>query len=143
MSILLFVYGTLKNNFSRSLANFKQHYLGTAKTKPEYAMFTLGGYPALLNKKLADQNNTFADRSIYGEVWEIDDECVVKCDKIEGVEYDLFERSRIEIEQFTLLHLPLEKSVWQDIESNKSWAYLYKRPIKGAANCGSFWPRHG
>ena len=143
MSILLFFYGTLKNNFSRSLANFNQHYLGTAKTTPEYAMFALGGYPALLNKKLAVQNDVVADRSIFGEIWEIDDECVVKCDKIEGVDFDLFERSRIDIEEFTLLNLPLHKSVWQDVELKKSWAYLYKKPIRGAANCGSYWPRHG
>ena len=141
MSVLLFVYGTLKIGFTRNYALHGQTYLGTAKTKPEYSMHATGGYPALINKKLAEQNNIKADKSVYGEIWEVDDDCLVRLDKIEGVEVTLFERSTINIEEFTLSRLPIDKTVWNDVQENRAHAYLYKQPINGAACCGSFWHR--
>jgi gamma-glutamylcyclotransferase (GGCT)/AIG2-like uncharacterized protein YtfP len=139
MSILLFVYGTLKQGFSRHHALGAERYLGTAITKSEYAMYTLGGYPCLLNKSLSEKRGVEANTHVYGEIYEVSQECLSNLDRIEGVEYDLFERLPVNIETFTFTRLPLLKSVWQDIENKQAQAYFYKQEIKGAANCGSYW----
>lgn len=141
VNILLFVYGTLKSGFSRNHAVREQRYLGTAKTKPEYGMYALSGYPALLNKKLAEISNVEANNSIYGEIYEINEECLENLDKIEGVDTGLFERKIIEIEQYNLFNLPLTNSCWQSIEKSQAQAYLYKRKVAGAADCGNIWTK--
>mgnify|MGYP003336220795 FL=1 len=138
MSVLLFVYGTLKQGFSRHHAVSGQRYLGTAKTKSEYCMYTLGGYPCLLNKRLAEKRGVEANTFVYGEVYEVTQECLTDLDKIEGVEFDLFERLPVEIDSFTFVRLPLSKTVWQSVENKQACAYLFKQEINGAANCGSY-----
>ena len=141
MSVLLFVYGTLKTNFSRNHYLAKQIYIGTAKTTPEYSMYTLGGFPCLLNKKLAEKNNVPAQVSVYGELWQVDEECLVVLDKVEGVDSDLFERLPVHLEEINLCRLPTNQDVWKAIESKNASAYLFKQTVSGAANCGSFWSR--
>jgi gamma-glutamylcyclotransferase (GGCT)/AIG2-like uncharacterized protein YtfP len=139
MSILLFVYGTLKQGFSRHQALSGQRYLGTATTKSEYAMYTLGGYPCLLNKSLCEKRGVEANTFVYGELYEVDQECLSELDRIEGVEYDLFERLPVNIESFNFTRLPLAKSVWNGVDNKQAYAYFFKQEIKGAANCGSYW----
>ena len=141
MSVLLFVYGTLKCGFSRNYALNGQLYLGTARTTPEYGMYTTGGYPALLNQKLAETNQVKAEDSIYGELWEVDDECIMKIDKIEGTDVNLFERLPIDITEINLTRLPLSKSAWNLVQNKKAHAYLFKQPVHGASCCGEYWSR--
>jgi len=138
---LLFVYGTLKQGFSRNQALKDQRYLGTAKTAPVYGMYAYGGFPALVDFKLAEESEVSASNSIFGEVYEVTDTCILEIDKIEGVEFNLFERKIVEIKSFTLLRLPLFQESWNHIEKNTAQAYLFRRNLKGAANCGSFWAR--
>jgi gamma-glutamylcyclotransferase (GGCT)/AIG2-like uncharacterized protein YtfP len=139
MNILLFVYGTLKMGFSRNYALNGQIYLGTAKTKPEYSMYALNGYPALVDQRMAEKNKLQVSTSVFGEIWEVDEETITKIDKIEGTDIDLFERKAINIDEFTLSRLPLDKSVWRSIEDKIALSYIYKQNIYGAAICGSFW----
>jgi len=141
MSVLLFVYGTLKSGFSRNIYMKEQRYLGTAITTPEYGMFAYGGYPALLNKTLADAAGVSAESAVYGEVYEVNDECLVQLDLVEGVEDDLFSRQVVNICQFNLARLPLDQNTFQFIENKQAQAYLFRRDVLGAANSGSFWPR--
>jgi gamma-glutamylcyclotransferase (GGCT)/AIG2-like uncharacterized protein YtfP len=116
-----------------------QIYLGTAKTKPEYSMYALNGYPALVDQRMAEKNKLQVSTSVFGEIWEVDEEAITKIDKIESTDIDLFERKAINIDEFTLSRLPLDKSVWRSIEDKIALSYIYKQNIYGAAICGSFW----
>lgn len=141
MSILIFVYGTLKNGFSRSNALASQRYLGTAETLPEYGMFAYGGYPALVDAELAKNSKVEAINSVYGELYEIDEICAQSLDKIEGVEFDLFERKIVNLNHLHLMRLPVFQSTFDLLEQKKAHAYFFKRNVSGCANCGSFWSR--
>lgn len=139
MSTILFVYGTLKRGFSRNSALQNQIYLGTAKTTPEYSMFNLGGYPGLLNTKLAEQNQVESKDIIYGEIYEVSDECLVTLDKIECTNVNLFERLFVDLQDLNFYRLPLSKAAWDCVEQKKAQAYLYKQPVQNSWRCGSYW----
>jgi gamma-glutamylcyclotransferase (GGCT)/AIG2-like uncharacterized protein YtfP len=141
MATLLFVYGTLKDGFSRSSALKDQRYIGTAKTTKEYGMYAHGGFPALVDNQLAATSNVEAKNSIYGELYEVDDNCLIALDKIEGVEFDLFGRKIVNLEQFYLLRLPFYQSTFDLLDGKKSQAYFFRRSVTGCADCGSFWAR--
>jgi len=139
--MLLFVYGTLKNGFSRQGALSGQRYLGTAQTKQNYGMFTHGGYPAMVDEKLAEQSNVQATKSLYGELYEVDEICLQNLDKIEGVDFDLFERKIVELEYLHLMRLPIFQNTFNLLEKKQAQAYFFKRSVTGCADCGSFWSR--
>lgn len=141
MSVLLFVYGTLKSGYSRHHYLKEQRYLGVAKTTPEYGMYAYGGFPALLNKKMADDAKVAADKSVYGELYEVNDDCLIQLDLVEGVDDELFSRQLISLEEFNFVRLPLDQSTWQMIENKQAQGYLFRRSVSGAANSGAFWPR--
>lgn len=141
MSILIFVYGTLKNGFSRAQALVSQRYLGTAETLPEYGMFAHGGYPALVDKDLAKNSDIEAIKSVYGELYEVDETCLQALDKIEGVEFDLFERKLVRLNILHLMRLPIYQTTFDLLEKKQAYAYFFKRSVSGCADCGSFWSR--
>ena len=80
-----------------------------------------------------------ANNSIYGEIYEVSDECLINLDKVEGTDVDLFERLSIDILEFTLMRLPLSITAWQSLQNNTAQAYLFKRSVQGASNCGEYW----
>ena len=141
MATLLFVYGTSKDGFSRANALREQRYIGTAKTTNEYGIYTHGGFPALVDKELATASNVEAKNGIYGELYEVDDNCLVDLDKIEGVQFDLFERKNVNFEQIHLLRLPFHQSTFDLLDNKQAQAYFFKRSVTGCADCGSFWSR--
>lgn len=85
MTQLVFVYGTLRRG------EVNHHYLATAKfvaqwcTLPEYALFDLGPYPALIK----------GQQSIQGELYWINRHTLAELDELEDVPVE-YRRERIE-----------------------------------------------
>ncbi|MEO0475077.1 MAG: gamma-glutamylcyclotransferase family protein [Planctomycetota bacterium] len=114
----LFVYGTLKRGDVRAYLLTDQAYLGKAKTLPRYRLFNTGDYPALVEAEPLG----LPGRSIVGELWRIDNDCLARLDEEEGVDEGLYERSEVEL-----------------IDEITAWAYLYLFPVDGMVDCGNCW----
>lgn len=136
---LIFVYGSLKRGFSRNSALRACRYLGVARTVPLYGMYAYGGYPALVDKTLAELSQIQADTSVFGELYEVDDLTLVELDKIECVDQNLFQRMDVSLDVVTLMTLPVSKSAWKRLSEKVAQAYFFKRDLSGAADCGSLW----
>lgn len=136
---LVFCYGTLKRGFSRNNAMAEQRYLGIARTTQHYGMYAYGGYPALVDKTLAEASGLTAEKHVFGELYEVDDAGLVALDRIEGTDHGLFERRQVKLEDLTLASLPTNDLVWSNIANKSAMAYFFKKPLKGAADCGSLW----
>lgn len=129
---LVFVYGTLKRGFSRHSALAEQRYLGVAFTEPKYSIFHISGFPALVE-------DSVLAKEIWGELYEVNQECLSKLDEIEGVSSNLFRRQPIAIARYNLLNLPMTKEVFADLHKNTAEAYFYQRDTSGARDCGHCW----
>lgn len=72
------VYGTLRqgNGNNRILMDNRADYLGTTQTAEKYAMYSLGGFPAVTLGE--------AVSPIVVEVYEVDDKCLQSLDWLEG-----------------------------------------------------------
>lgn len=116
----LFCYGTLKRGFSRSYVLKGQRFLGEGRTLPGYRMFNCGTYPGIAESKHGI--------ALSGEVWEVDGPCLEELDRIEGVDLNLYRRSRIQL-QPPFEHLPVE-------------AYFYNLEHSQFPDCGSVWDLH-
>lgn len=71
----LFVYGTLKKGYSRNSVLEESKFIGEYITKPNFTMVDLGFFPGLIE---------VGDTSITGELYEVSDEILEYCDRIEG-----------------------------------------------------------
>jgi gamma-glutamylcyclotransferase (GGCT)/AIG2-like uncharacterized protein YtfP len=136
---LVFVYGTLKRGFSRSHALREQRYIGIARTQPQYAMYGYGGYPALVDQTLAEASGVHAVNRIFGELYEVDDTCMIELDKIEGTDKGLFERRDISLGEVTMTSLPTDDAVWGGLSRKVAQAYFFKKKLNGAGDCGPLW----
>ena len=76
---VVFVYGSLKREFSNHYFLRGQRFLGEARTQPVYRLLSFSAYPGMIE---ADKG-----RSIHGEVWEVDTACKQALDQLEGVNY--------------------------------------------------------
>ena len=114
----IFVYGTLKRGLSNHSYLAGQRFVTKARTQPEYRLFDLGGYPGMVREKEDGL-------SIEGEIWEVDDRCLNRLDRLEDVEGGEYERTLI------ALATPLEH---EQIEG-----YIYLRPTIGRPDLGSVW----
>ncbi len=85
----LFIYGTLRRDRSQHHRLQDQRFVGEAVTVPEFRLLNLGWYPGLARVPLLQEG-----RSIWGEIWEVDDACLQALDVFEGDEY---ERTRIQV----------------------------------------------
>lgn len=131
----LFVYGSLKKDHSRNNFLSEQRYLGVAKTSPKYQMYKYSSFPALV------ETDSFGT-SIFGELYEVRDNCFEVLDEIEGTSTGLFKRGFIEIESFTPSFLPLYENTHKSIfESKKAFAYFFvdKNKLLGIKQCGDSW----
>ena len=113
----LFVYGTLKRGHCRHFALRDQQFLADARTQPRYRMYNVGEYPALVR----DDNGI----SIEGEIWSVDDPCLVLLDEVEGAAENWFRRGSVE------LVAPFDNLEVQ--------TYFYQQPVAGLARCGDRW----
>jgi gamma-glutamylaminecyclotransferase len=113
----LFVYGTLKRGQPRHRFLAGQMFVAAAATQPQYRLFNVGEYPALV---------PHADgRSIEGELWDVDDACLRTLDEVEGCDLGLYARRPVEL-----------KAPHDQFETV---TYLYLPPVDGLADCGTCW----
>lgn len=109
----VFVYGTLKRGHSNHLLLSTSNFVKESVTKGE--MRSLGGFPAIhLN----------SNRTIHGEIYEVDDTVLERLDRLEGVPY-FYQRNKVEtpdgpvwvytIDEAEIRDLPLIKDgIWRD-----------------------------
>lgn len=116
---LLFIYGTLKRGDVRAPLLEGQQYLGVAQTTALYRLFNVGTYPALVEAEPIK----LPGRSIVGELWQVDNECLARLDEEEGVDEGLYERRVIEL-------VECETSVQ---------SYFYLHTVEGMLDCGACW----
>jgi gamma-glutamylcyclotransferase (GGCT)/AIG2-like uncharacterized protein YtfP len=141
MKHLVFVYGSLKQGMMRNNHLRGQRYIGVAKTEKCYALFQLGGYPALIDSGHAEAEHLLTNRAkeIWGELYEVDAICINELDKVESVDQQLFERRTVRLEEIMPVMLPSCQEIFTSFLEKKAEAYFYKKPIGGAKNCGDFW----
>lgn len=116
----IFVYGTLKRGLSNHSHLAGQRFVSTAQTKPVYLLFDVGGYPGLVHAAKHGM-------AIEGEIWEIDEACLVALDRLEDTEGGEYERVII------ALSAPFDHD---EIEG-----YIYSRTIAGRRAAGCVWQR--
>lgn len=86
----LFVYGTLKRNYGNHRCLQGSKYLMDLVVRDNFYLIDLGPFPALIH----DPNNRY---SVYGELYEIDDKILKRCDILEGYS-SFYDRSLRELE---------------------------------------------
>ena len=116
---LLFIYGTLKRGDVRAYLLQGQTFLGEASTAPRYRLFNTGDYPALVEVEPLD----LGGRSIQGELWAIDEDCLDRLDEEEGVDEGLYERRAVELSP----------------HKERVQSYFYLPSIAGMSDCGTAW----
>lgn len=135
--IPIFVYGTLKSGHSRNSLLQGQRYLGTALTTPDYRMYRYSSFPALI-----EATTPGSGVCILGEVYEVDDSCLVQLDDVEGVKYGLFYRGNLSLQSVNFVFPPLFKTSSDSIIVDKSaTAYFFadKEKLLGLKDCGANW----
>jgi gamma-glutamylaminecyclotransferase len=113
---MIFVYGTLKQGHLRSHLLANQQYLGEFQTEKGYSLYNCGSFPGIISTK----SNDFA----YGEIWEIQEDCLPYLDKIEGSPF-LFKLQLIKID-----NVPFEV-----------YAYFWQKSTDGLTKCGPYWSK--
>jgi gamma-glutamylcyclotransferase (GGCT)/AIG2-like uncharacterized protein YtfP len=118
MSVLLFVYGTLKRGCQNHAQMAGQAYVGEARTVPGFRLFDVGGYPGLVPWP--------EDRDgVDGEIWNVDASALARLDAFEGVDTGLYVRRPLPL-QAPHAHLVVE-------------GYLYPAPVAGRREIGNRW----
>jgi len=112
----IFLYGTLKSGGVSHHFLAGQRLVGAARTRPEYRLHQLDGYPGMV---LAPEGG----RSIEGEVWEVDPDCLARLDAWEGTAVGLYARVPVRL--------------LAPHESLGTEAYLYLRDIAGREDIGT------
>lgn len=137
MKYLIFVYGNMKQGFNRHNVLVDQRYLGIAKTEPKYAMYIYGGQPALITEETAAISELEAKSSIYGELYEIDGDCLKSLDAVETTS-GLFERRNVELTELVICNLPVTEAVWENINNKKAMSFFFKKTV-APSKCGDCW----
>lgn len=83
----VFVYGTLKQDFSNHSCLGDSPLLGKGITVPRFRMFSNGYYPMVI-RYIGDSEGT----PIIGEVYEATPETMERLDRLEGVAYGHYRR---------------------------------------------------
>ena len=135
MNHAIFVYGTLKSGHSRNSLLQSQRYLGTAVTLTQYKIYRYGSFPALIK--------TSPGVGVFGELYEVDDSCLITLDEVEGVRQGLFFRSNVELDQLNLCSLPLHKNSSDLLLTNRTaLAYFFvdeEKLLSIKKDCGCNW----
>lgn len=113
----VFVYGTLKQGHCRAAFLEGQQFLGAATTLAEYRLFDCGDYPGLVASGEGVE--------VSGEVWNIDETCLLKLDQVEAVDQGLYQRRLIRLKP------PFDD---QTVES-----YFYLHSTESLPDCGNSW----
>jgi gamma-glutamylcyclotransferase (GGCT)/AIG2-like uncharacterized protein YtfP len=112
----IFLYGTLKSGGVSHRLLAGQRLIGAARTGPDYLLYQLDGYPGMVPAP-------GAGRTIEGEVWEVDLECLARLDEWEGTAGGLFAR------------IPVRLLPPQDQPGAE--AYVYLRGVEGREDLGT------
>jgi gamma-glutamylaminecyclotransferase len=112
----VFVYGTLLSGCSNHEYLAGQRFISTAETVARFRMFDLGGYPGLIE-------DAVDGLSIQGEVWEVNDACLARLDRLEGLDEG----------EYTRIPLPLMP------HGDTVDGYLYLRPTTRYTEVGTSW----
>jgi gamma-glutamylcyclotransferase (GGCT)/AIG2-like uncharacterized protein YtfP len=118
MSVLLFVYGTLKRGCSNHGQLEGQAFVGEARTAPGYRLFDVGGFPGLV-PWAADTGG------VEGEVWETDGAGLARLDAFEGLAEGLYVRHPV----------PLQPP----FAGTEVQAYVYPGSVDGCREVGPRW----
>ena len=113
----LFIYGTLKRGCSNHHYMAGQRFVDVAQTAPLYRLVSMGSYPGMVT---ADPG-----RSIDGEVWEVDDECLRRLDILEGIEDGEYGYELVPL-------LP-------PFDAEPIHGYRYLLPVTGCPDIGTRW----
>ena len=116
--LLIFVYGTLKRGLSNHSYLAGQRFVSEARTRPEYRLFDLGGFPGMVHAATDGL-------SIEGEIWEIDETCLHGLDRLEDVMGGEYERAII--------------ALAPPFDDEKIEGYIYLRSVAGRRDAGSVW----
>ena len=116
---LIFVYGSLKRGFALHRCLSQQVFVATASTQPHYRLFDCGTYPAMVKVAVGG-------RSVKGELFRVDQQCLFKLDEAEGVGEGLYVREAV--------------SRCSPFETVRAIAWFFLPPTKGLLDCGSEWP---
>lgn len=119
MQTYLFVYGTLMRGECREDSLAGQEYLGPAETAPEYRMFNVGEYPALVAST--------PGLSVTGELWRVDESKLAELDEVEEVDEGLYVRQPVRLQP------PHDALAVQ--------TYVYLQEVDGLPDIGRDW-RH-
>ena len=115
---LIFVYGTLKRGCGNHHFLAGQKFAGEAHTAPGFRLFDLGGHPGMVLQP--------DDREgVAGEIWSVDDACLVRLDALEGIAEGLYHREAVPL---------LAPDAGRGIE-----AYVYPHSVAGRREIGSVW----
>ena len=87
----LFVYGTLKRGFGNNRLLYNSEFRGVDVVSG-FMMFSKGAFPGVF--KVPDVNNC-----IHGEVFDIDDQVLASCDRLEGVP-SFYDRIKVNLKTF-------------------------------------------
>lgn len=117
MRTRVFVYGTLKRGGSNHAWIEKQQYVAEARTKAEFRMYDLGGYPGMVRAE--------EGLSIEGEIWSVDEAGLARLDELEDIDGGEYERVLV----------PLE-GAWAE---QRVEGYLYLRSVEGRREVGARW----
>lgn len=103
--VRVFVYGTLKQGQVNHALIEKSGgvFLGYDTIKGPFYMFNLGGFPAVCQRVTSGEKS----RTIYGQIYVIDDEGLAALDHFEGHPH-FFER----------------RKVWSDEKGKRVWVYF-------------------
>lgn len=115
-TLTLFVYGTLQRGQPNNHLLAGQVFLRAATTLPRYRLYTRGAYPCLVDAEATG-------RSVYGELWEIDEDVLPALDRLEDAPR-LFRRAAIAIEN----------------AAGPVVGYLYNGNVQAMPDAGDRWP---
>ena len=121
----VFVYGTLKKGFCNEPLLEAETFLGKCHTTaPIFRLYEVKGhypFPALLT---AESNGC----KVFGELYDVREQCMTLLDQLEGVSQGLYERIQLDV---TTLSGRLESEVT---------AYRYCHDRKDCDHVGAVWP---
>lgn len=135
MKHLIFVYGSLKQGMSNHCILSQQRYIGTAITEENYNLYDLGHFPAVVDKSHPDFKLGY---SIYGELYEVDDQCLQILDEFEGVDCLMYRRQQIKIQKINLVNLPTTSETYVQFLGNSPESYFYCKSVKNSCQL-NFW----
>jgi gamma-glutamylcyclotransferase (GGCT)/AIG2-like uncharacterized protein YtfP len=114
--MLIFVYGTLKSGERNNLYFLgNQTLMGQARTENGFRLYDLGQFPAMVEDHTAG--------SVCGELWDVNERCLLELDRLEGLDKGLYERKVIQLK-------------WPKLEAQ---AYLCLFNVEGLVDCGEWW----